>query len=195
MPGLNLRKAFTLIETLVAMGLLAITVGSALVFLTSVSRGSNQAAVTSEVKQNGQAVLDSLERQMRGAFVALPMLADALPQGASNGIVLTLPNNRMLYVACFPSSALNNGWIGLADMSSGVIPGLSDYNSLTNNQNLIEGVDISACNFSVVPSLSGGASPAVVSAAFTINQAISAPSRVDFLANAQFQTTISLRNY
>lgn len=195
MPTLKPKRGFTLIELLVGLGLLAVTVGSALLFLTSVFRGSNQAAIVTEVKQNGQSVLDSLERQIRDASAARQMLVSELPQGATNGVVLTLANARTLYAACFASAPNANGWIGLANMQTGVTPSLSDYKSLTNNVNVIEGVDISFCSFSAVLASTGSSSPAIVSLNFTINQGVSAPSRRDFLSNAQFQTTISLRKY
>ncbi|GEM_PF-3576856 len=193
----NYRKSagFTLIELLVGLGLLAVTVGSALLFLTSVFRGSNQAAIITEVKQNGQSVLDSLERQIRDASNARQMQGSELPQGAVNGVVLTLASARTLYAACFAGTPSANGWIGLANMQTGVTPSLSDYKSLTNNNNVIEGVDISVCSFSVVLASTGNSSPAIVSLNFTINQGVLAPSRRDFLSNAQFQTTISLRRY
>lgn len=189
------KRGFTLVELLVGLGLLALTTGSALLFLTSVFRGSNQSAVITEVKQNGQSVLDSLERQIRDASDARQMQGAELPLGAVNGAVLTLPGARTLYAACFATTPAANGWIGLANMQTGAVPSLSDYKSLTNNSNLIEGVDISVCSFSVVMASTGSSSPAIVSLNFTINQGISAPSRRDFLSNAQFQTTISLRRY
>lgn len=189
------KRGFTLVELLVVMGLLAITVGSALLFLTSVFRGSNQAAITTEVKQNGQSVLDSLDRQIRDASDARQMQGSELPSGASNGLVLTGSGAGTLYVACFSTIPAANGWIGLANLQTGVIPSLSDYKSLTNNGDPIGGVDISACSFSVVPATVGSSSPAIVSVNLTINQGIKAPSRTDFLSNAQFKTTISLRRY
>src|SRR3989338_2133305 len=66
----EVKRAFTLIEFLVVLGILALVVGSITLFLTSVLKGTNQANVLSEVKQNGQATLDSLERQIRGAVDA-----------------------------------------------------------------------------------------------------------------------------
>ncbi|MBI2599188.1 type II secretion system protein [Candidatus Curtissbacteria bacterium] len=192
---IHLKQGFTLVEILVGLGLLAITVGSALLFLTSVLRGSNQSAVVTEVKQNGQVVLDSLDRQIRDARAARQMIPSEFPQGANNGLVLTLASARTLYAACFSASGSANGWIGLADMPAGVSPSLADYKSLTNNQSAIEGVDISACNFAVVAQTVGASSPAIVSLSFTINQGVKAPSRRDFLSNAEFQTTISLRRY
>src|SRR3990167_10128021 len=61
---------FTLIEFLVVLGILAITVSATLLFLTSVLRGSNKANIIAEVKQNGQVVLESLERQIRNGVDA-----------------------------------------------------------------------------------------------------------------------------
>src|SRR3989344_5912333 len=70
------RKGFTLLEFLVVIGLLSITIGSILLFLTSVLKGTNQANITSEVKQNGQVVLDTLESQIRNATDAVCLNAD-----------------------------------------------------------------------------------------------------------------------
>src|SRR3990167_9169606 len=69
-----LSGGFTLLEFLVVIGLLSITIGSILLFLTSVLKGTNQANITSEVKQNGQVVLDTLESQIRNATDADCML-------------------------------------------------------------------------------------------------------------------------
>src|SRR3989344_4232759 len=65
------KNGFTLLEFLVVIGLLSLTIGSILLFLTSVLKGTNQANVTSEVKQNGQVVLDALESQIRKATDAV----------------------------------------------------------------------------------------------------------------------------
>src|SRR4030042_3325045 len=114
------NKGFTLIELLVVMGILSLTIGSILLFLTSTLKGSNQANVTSEVKQNGQAILDSLERQIRNASDATQTLDSDLPDEASNGITLTFKEGTDLYIACFDSvAATSNGWIGTASVASG----------------------------------------------------------------------------
>src|SRR3989344_295416 len=193
-------KGFTLIELLVVLGILAAAVGASLIFLTSVLKGTNQANVTAEVKQNGQVVLDSLEKQIRGATDAVVITTGGLPlPGASrDGINLTLPTGRSLYLVCFDTDpiAKSNGWIGVADVSPGTpTNAFSNYNSVTNKDN-ISGVDVKNCDFSVQQaSTTGTAAPAVVSISFVMNQGIQAPSRADFLANAKFETTISLRNY
>src|SRR3989304_9968988 len=101
-------KGFTLIELLVVLGILAAAVGATLIFLTNVLKGTNQANVTAEVKQNGQAVLDSLEKQIRGAINA---------SGGDSGKYINLTRDGLepFHIKCFldglpPKSA--NGWIG-----------------------------------------------------------------------------------
>lgn len=173
-------KGFTLVELLVVLGLLSITVGATLLFLTSTLKGSNSAAITAEVKQNGQAVLDSLERQIRGATNASKI--------DDNQIVLTRSDTSSLYIKCFPSqSGVSNGWIGTSTSSNGT------FTPLTNKDDVVSGISVDNCLFNVTSSSGGGSSPAVVSLQFTLSQGVNAPSRADFIASAKFQTTISLR--
>ena len=119
-----------------------------------------------------------------------------MPGGATkDGVNLALPTGRSLYLVCFDSDSVagKNGWIGIADVSPGTDTDvLSNYNPVTN-KNSVSGVDVSNCNFTVLSTSAG--SPPVVSMSFVVNQGIEAPSRADFLANAKFETTISLRNF
>ncbi len=197
-------SGFTLIELLVVLGILAITVSSTLLFLTSILRGSNKASITTEVKQNGQSVLDSLERQIRNASDAKPADVSSLASSDSKGvggIALTLADvsNSTLYIVCFSHVNPNtNGWIGTSNSLA-----MSGFKAITNTDP-VGGVDVyynssnpgdpANCAFNVpIGSLSAG--PPVVNINFTLNQGVKAPSRQDFQANTQFQTTISLRKY
>lgn len=197
----KVKLGFTLIELLVVLGILASTVGAALLLLTSVLRGTNQGNVTAEVKQNGQVVLDSLEKQIRGALDARLLSSAERPNGSLNALVVTLASGGYLYVACFdsvPGSA--NGWIGTAASFSATSPSIGLYQTLTNRDN-IAGVDVvcgpcpPTCTFGVILASSGSLNPPIVKVGFTVNQGVKAPSRQDFLANARFETTISLRRY
>lgn len=192
---------FTLIELLVVIGLLMLTTALIFDFLTASLKSSNQTNVTAEVKQNGQAVLDSLDRQIRSATKAVAITGTGLPTGASSGVNLTLSGGNSLYLACFNSTATTNGWIGVASVLTGTDTSvLANYKSVTNTDT-VSGVDISdsanppGCRISVIAASGGIDSPDVVSFEFTANQGITAPSRQDFQANAKFQTTISLRQY
>ena len=189
----KVKHGFTLIELLVVLGILTSTVGAALLLLTSVLRGTNQGNVTSEVKQNGQVVLDSLEKQIRGALDARLL--------SENTLAVTLASGGYLYVACFNSlPGSTNGWIGTAVSSSAIPPSVGLYQTLTNREE-IAGVDVvcdpcpPTCTFSVIAASSGSLNPPIVKVSFTVNQGVKAPSRQDFLANARFETTISLRKY
>lgn len=172
------------------LGILSVAVGSSLVFLTSVIKGTNQANVTAEVKQNGQIVFDSLEKQVRNAVGAEVV--------STNFIKLIRSGQDPLYIKCFSDvPGVSNGWIGTRVIPEPTIPMDADFTSLTNNTDLVSGVDINCATsppgFDVIPA--SFTAPPVVAISFSVNQGINAPSRQDFLANAQFQTTISLRQY
>ena len=195
------NTGYTLIEFLVVLGILLLAGGSALLFLNSVLHGSNQANVVSEVKQNGQVVLDSLERQIRNARDVACVssggnIVTCDPATQYKHIKLTRTGNAPLFIKCFLDTEgggkTENGWIGSAESTN--VPTDSSFTPITN-QDKISGTDIVNCDFRVSIASSGTSGPAVISISFRVNQGINAPSRAEFAANAQFQTTISLRRY
>lgn len=184
----KVKSGFTLVELLVVLGLLSATVASTLIFLTSTLKGSNQAAITGELKQNGQVILDQLERQIRGSSSAQLM--------ETNHLKLTTAGNGVFHVKCFPtvtSGTVKNGYIGTSTDTADT-PVESLYTSLTNKDDLISGINVETCDLSVIPSSSGGLGPAVVSISFNLKNGINAETlRPDLKGNAAFQATISLR--
>ncbi|MBI3341701.1 prepilin-type N-terminal cleavage/methylation domain-containing protein [Candidatus Curtissbacteria bacterium] len=182
----SVKKGFTLVELLVVLGLLSATVASTLIFLTSSLKGANQAAVTGELKQNGQVIMDQLERQIRGAASAKIVAADS-------NLMLSSPTGT-LHIRCFaPVRPTLNGYIGTSTDPSDA-PGAGTYTSLTNNTDLISGINVETCSLTVPPASAGGLSPAVVAVSFTLTNGISADTlRPDLKGSAYFQTTISLR--
>lgn len=185
----QLNNGFTLVELLVVMGLLGVITGASLLFLTNILKGSNQARIVSEVKQNGQTVLDSIDRQIRNAQEVDNI---APPLGSTSAIELVLSGGN-LYLACFDSVAgppAENGWIGIANLPGG------PYVSLTN-RDAVSGINVECApsptfNVSGTP---GDSYPQVVQVDFNVKQGVEAPGRVDFNASSQFKTTISLRKY
>ena|SRR3990167_1495583 len=198
------RKGFTLLEFLVVIGLLSITIGSILLFLTSVLKGTNQANITSEVKQNGQVVLDTLESQIRNATDAVCLNpADGSlcvsPTQSTTHIKLLRTNSDPLHIRCVPPSGITqNGKIEIAasNVSIGQVP--TNFVSITS-QDTVSGVNITNCDtntiFTIVPSSGGVSAPPIVAVNFKVSQGVAAASRQDFVANVDFQTTISLRGY
>jgi len=186
----HLSKGFTLLEFLVVIGLLSITIGSILLFLTSVLKGTNQANITAEVKQNGQVVLDTLESQIRNATDA----DCTLKNGNDDCIRVKLlrPNTDPLHIACVdPVGQTENGRIEIA---SSLLDDPVNFTSITNTD-IKSGVSVTDCKFNVVASSGGVSAPPIVAVSFKVNQGVAAASRSDFLANVDFQTTISLRGY
>lgn len=181
------KSGFTLIELLVVIGILSIAVSSILVFLNTTIKGVNQANVSAEVKQNGQMILDSLERQIRGAIDA----EDLELSSDHRHLKLYRGGKIPLHVLCVPPGSAN-GWIGTI-FSTNDSESPNNYVSVTN-KNTISGVSISACEFRVYQS-AGEAAPPIVSVSFDVEQGINAPQREDFKAKSKFQTTISLRGY
>ncbi len=177
-------NGFTLVELLVVMGILGVITGGSLLFLTSILRGSNQARIVAEVKQNGQTVLDVIDRQIRNAQSVQEL---ASIDGSVSAIELTLSGTSRVYLACY------NGWIGIDKEPAPVLS--TDFLSLTN-RDAVSGINIE-CNpdsFNVLGN-PGDSYPQVVQVSFNVMQGVAAPGRVDFNASAEFKTTISLRKY
>lgn len=193
MPNKQCRDGFTLIEFLVVLGILVVVVGASLLFLASILRGSNQATIIAEVKQNGQVVFDILDSQIRNSLNATQATEFPVVEGriAADHLILKRSTGLLLHLACWPSLPDKNGWIGTSEDSSN---NPTNYASLTE-RDAITGVDVSECDLRVLPPSVGALGPPIVSVSFTVNQGVKAPSREDFKADARFQTTISLRSY
>lgn len=194
-------NGFTLIEFLVVIGMLSLTVGSILLFLTSILKGSNQASVTAELKQNMQGVLDNLEKQIRNATDVECKNSSGTPvfcsdQAASKQYLkLIRPGDDPLHIKCFPSGASTNGRIATI-ATTDENPGDSLYVNLTNTDPT-SGVNIDCTNsqFKVLVASPGETAPKIVSVILEADQGIGAPSRKDFRADVKFDTTVSLRGY
>lgn len=188
------KSGFTLVELLVVIGVLSVVTGTALLFLTSILRGSNQAGIVAEVKQNGQIVLDSIDRQIRNAQSARELTSI---DGSVSTIELTLPGTSRIYLVCYDqdvvSSPKKNGWIGIDKEPAPVVS--SDFLSITN-KDTASGISID-CNSDSFNVLGNPADPypQVVQVSFIAKQGVEAPGRIDFNASAAYKTTISLRKY
>ena len=140
------KGGFTLVEFVVVIGILGFTVGATMLFLNSVLKGANQTNVTQEVKQNGQIVLDSLDRQIRGAVDAVGL--DTPPDFQI--IKLSRLSEDPLYIKCFVdgASGVRNNRVASAVFSGAGIPADSVFTSISNGDT-VRGVNITNCRFNV----------------------------------------------
>ena len=107
-------------------------------------------------------------------------------------IKLSRTNSDPLHIRCVAAvGTTQNGKIEIA-VSQDQLP--TNFTSITN-QDPVSGVDITNCSFKVIPSSGGISAPPIVAVSFTVSQGVDAPSRLDYKANVDFQTTISLRGY
>ena len=187
------RVGYTLIELLVVLGIMTMTVGALTVFLTSVFRGTNKANASAEVKQNGQVVLDSLERQIRGAT---NVVDNHFAPGDTKYIRLERESGDPLHIACISESPGNyKSRIAVAQDSGTTLPESDPSWRSVSNDDWEDGISINNCVITVSPAIissSGLPVPAVVSISFTANKD---SERVEFAGKADFRTTISLRQY
>ena len=185
------RKSFgyTLIELLVVIGILALAIGAIAMFLTSVLKGANRTNIEAEVKQNGQSVLDSLERQIRGAVSAEKI-------GMSDDYIkINRDFADPLHIRCDSESDTHNSRIVLAVSAQPELIGTDSQWRSVSNDDLDSGISIKDCHLDVFQPASSGSgtpNPAVVTVSFTAQK--SGP-RTDFTASSRFETTISLRRY
>lgn len=61
------QKGFTLVEILVVMSVLSVVGVIILTIFTRILKGNNKAQILSAIKQNGQAVLENMDKTVRGA--------------------------------------------------------------------------------------------------------------------------------
>lgn len=102
----RLSSGFTLVEILVVMAIMAIVGTIMVAIFSNTLRGSNKSQILAVVKQNGQAVLDNMDKAMRDADgVVCPKLDES-----SNTLVL-VKNGRYTRFRFIPSLPGENGYI------------------------------------------------------------------------------------
>lgn len=161
------QKGFTLIEMVVATGVL-VTVGmvASLIFFSTL-RGVSKADITREVKQNGDYALAVIERMIRNSA---GVVTTTTPCNGSSQTSLSLLNSDGMTTIF----SLNNGKIA----SSGAF--------LTSEK-------VTVSNLSFVCSRNIG-KPDVITVSFNVSQ-LGAGAGPEGLSSMVFQTTVSLRNY
>lgn len=165
-PG---RGGFTLLELVVVAAVIG-TLGTiaATVFI-SITRAYNKANVIAEIEQNGNLALTTMSNEIRNALSV---------SSTASGIEITNQEGDSVtfdFVAPTPS---DNGYITRNGSA------ITDTDAQT-------GVNIVACDFEVDSTVD----PPVVTLTITLEQPVGVPGRIDFQAETELTTTVSLRTY
>lgn len=119
--GVRLNRGFTLVEILVVMAIMAI-VGTIMVgIFSNTLRGSSKSQILAAIKQNGQAVLDNMDKVIRDADGVVCASSDTL------AIVKNGRYTRFRFILSNVQALTPNGFI----QQDSPAPG-SDINSFLN---------------------------------------------------------------
>lgn len=162
----KLKSGFTLIEMLVAIGLLGIlaVIGSQMFF--SILKNTAKTQVTIEVKQNGNRALSVMSRMIRNAR---SIELDSCTTGSS--ITIVNPDRESTTFSCTGTR--------IASESAGVHPAMY----LTSEKVAVKSCDIT-CDLVAEPNF--------VTISFTLQ---ATGTRIEEVAEVDFNTTVSLRTY
>lgn len=166
------KTGFTIIEILVAMGILGTVVAVGSGILVSILKGATKARILQEVKQNGNYTLTIMERMIRNAR--------SVDSYGTDFVRITSPDGNYTVFRCCGSPTM------IASQSATKLT--CDNNTRLTNENVRVG---SCTNFITY---TAGAPP-LVTVNFTLTQASTTPLGPEEQASVDFRTTISPRNY
>lgn len=194
-----MSRGFTLVEILVTMAIVAILGTMLVAIFSSTLRGSNKSQILAVIKQNGQAVLDNMDKTVRDAdnIVCLSANGDTLVV-VQKGIY-----TRYKFVA--PSTTAN----GLLQQDAPVQPTppaspipISSFVASACTDPLVSPVTLTDTNTSSGVSVSSGlflrsrqsGFKDSVTISFTLDNGINAPEVIaGQIDPVEFKTTIGLR--
>ena len=203
---MRIERGFTLVEIVVVMAIVAIVGLMMLVIFTNTLRGSNKAQILAVIKQNGQAVLENMDKTIRGADnVVCPI------SGSSRTLVIVQNRIYTRYRIALPadspdsapSSCIGTGkngciiWENLTLQPAEAVPQLCNSVNLMSSvlvltdTNAQSGISIRSRAFSV--SEEPGFKPAVT-VSFVLGAAAELPPTISGQIDpVTFQTTVQLR--
>ncbi len=164
-------NGFTLLETLVVVSIVSIIAIFAVGVLSTVLNGGTKTAIISEIKQNGNYVMENMSRYIRNS-----LSISSCP--GNNTLSLVQPDNSTVIYTLLPADASNNKRIA------------SNSATLTNSDRK-NGVNVASLTFTCDTTIS----PATVTIDFTLTQGLGVSSGQQNQASETFHTTVSLRTY
>lgn len=166
-------SGYTLIETLVVLGIIALVSAFGLNFLTTILRGNSKTTVTTEIKQNGNYALDIITYFARNAL--------SIESCSSSSISLRQWDNSTVTFSLLPQ---------VNDLNNKVNARIASNSSVLTNADANNGVSVSSLSFTC-----SNSTPPVVSINFQVTQSAFLPDRPELKGKVNFQTSVSLRTY
>lgn len=167
------RRAFTLLELLVVIGIVAIVGVIAADIFVNVTRSYNKAEIITRVQRSGNAVLAQMTGEIRNARQVL----SPAPGGTGASLTIEDVSGNPVVFDFVPAAGDDNGFVS----RNGVAISDSDFST---------GINVTILTFTVLDT-----NPLVVGIGLSLEQPLGAPGRIDFQAATSMQTTVSLRTY
>jgi prepilin-type N-terminal cleavage/methylation domain-containing protein len=182
-----MEKGFTLVELLVVIALFSLLAAVGADIFAPMIRAYNKANIQNEVNQNGRYTLSLLEQQIRNAKRVVNFNSDVV---SSSIQIEDYDNNLVTFdrgeeTADCPAGK-NNGYLRITRVGQNPVT-----NAPLTNRDKKKGVNVKNFNIDVNTLVS----PNIVSIKLQLAQACAASPTVDYLAEATFSTTVTLRNY
>lgn len=165
-------EGFTLLEMLVVISIVSVIAVFGVGVLSTVLNGGSKTAIISEIKQNGNYVMENMSRYIRNAISI-----SSCP--GNNTLSLVQPDNSVVSFSVLSEDGVNfNNRIA------------SNSSTLTNGDRK-NGVNVTNLTFTCDPNLN----PPVVTIDFTLTQGLGVGSGQQNQATETFHTSVSLRTY
>lgn len=189
-----MRKGFTLIELVVALGIMAI-IGLALTAaLTQTLRGENKAQLINQVKQNGQNILDKMTASIREASeVVCPV------SGTSSSLVVYKPGlyTQFYFVAEAPGVSGSNSIINFKEDSTALdCTSQARNSSPLNNMDTKNGVSVSSLPGGNIFSVDNAGSSKIITIKFKAKPPVAAGQTQEAQIGSdgiEFATSVQLK--
>lgn len=190
------RGGFTLVEILVAIGILGVIGGIAVTIFTSITNAYNKSLIINELQQEGSRVMEGISsvvqsgESLSGGGTGLIVVNDELGlEYLSNG------NCKTTIFTLYPAvSGVSNGRLikSYEDKDGNLCSSGIGGGAITDSDS-VSGISVTAASFQIFPG--GGVWPDRVEVMLTIEQGEEAPARQDYQSKAELRSTISTRSY